>query len=101
VARYVVVNFNVHNSNETKKYAFNIVTYKLNFAAIRMLFSQQDGVNTTFYPSYKNIPWLMKDSEDFSFLFRDLMLLEFVVSLNDNRKNGEDIFFFFYQVLSY
>jgi len=43
----------------------------------------------------------MKDSEDFSFLFRDLMLLEFVVSLNDNRKNGEDIFFFFYQVLSY
>jgi hypothetical protein len=31
----------------------------------------------------------MKDGEDFSFLFRDLMLLEFVVSLINKRKNGD------------
>lgn len=74
VARYVVVNFNMvawHNSklavteelnftdissNEPKKYVFNmVVTEGLNFAVMRMLGSQQDRVNRTFYPSFKNI----------------------------------------------
>jgi len=36
----------------------------------------------------------MKDGEDFSFLFRDLMLYDFVVRLIDKRKNGEDGLFF-------
>jgi hypothetical protein len=55
VARYVVVNFNVIIQINPKKYVFDIVTDKLNFVAMRMLVSHQEGVNTTFYPSFKNM----------------------------------------------
>lgn len=51
VTRYVVVNFNVHHSNEPKKYVFNmVVTEELNFAVMRMLGSQKIGLIELFIP---------------------------------------------------